>query len=104
MNKTRIAASLALAAGAAFLFARTYSCGISGDVFDITRLTCRAEHEAYWFWSDIARNVILTAPVWVCLAVAIWFVLPTVARFADRALYAVGIDTRRIAERWRARK
>jgi hypothetical protein len=32
----------------------------------------------------------------------VWFVLPTVARFTGRCLYAIGIDTRRIAARWSA--
>jgi hypothetical protein len=61
------------------------------------------------------RDVCITLVVVVLAAVAARYLIPRALRLADRALYAVGIDThiiadrctavaRRIAERWRARK
>jgi len=108
MNKTRIAISIAVGATVGVLFARFYSCGID-EVFD--RWTTDWQRVTHYHFGcsapqypgeGLARTVVLTAPAWLALAVAVWFVLPTVARFTGRCLYAIGIDTRRIAARWSA--
>lgn len=99
----RLFASGVIALVAAWICAHHYACFLGGAF----GMTCTLKFDD-WNAGAPIRNVILTLPIWMGLAGVIWLMLPpSLARYADRVLFTVGVDVPKLVAalkaRWRSR-